>query len=466
MKIINPNAPGRFQGAVEWFRINTPEDRFNLIGEPGEILLCESNSQQWKWDTASASWIPATAATSLDGTITLPGAPGAPNLGLSRETWYQNVFPDNQLTGWSAPATRSILLRIPAPAPFTAFRLRVPSGGGDTIQFSCAVSGEELNNGASWTWKQISIGGSTNPYTRSAAGHIWTDWMFMPSVPRNDESKRPYLFIRCYGAALVYKAFSVQAAVCEKQYGVYGADALAYTDTGDNRLTSLGMAPTYGTSVKVNILGVEYAPADSVRCYTIGQVGDSLDQGWNRTTADLQWQPTAHEAARSLISRGYRAIDFSLAKAGQSQLISATTDIDTMLGAFVPDFLMINPWSPNDTNSDAAFSACLGATSDLLKRCRAAGVTPIVKTITPFAFTGDNEIRRNRYNSMIRSLRGCIIADTDAAVRDPSNPSALLPAYKDPANIDSHLSRAGYVACGVSVADALVAAGAVGRPAS
>ena len=69
MKIINPNAPGRFQGAVEWFRINTPEDRFNLIGEPGEMLLCESNGQQWKWDTASASWIPATGAKPLPPSI-------------------------------------------------------------------------------------------------------------------------------------------------------------------------------------------------------------------------------------------------------------------------------------------------------------------------------------------------------------------------------------------------------------
>lgn len=432
----------------------------------GDTVTIAGTVYAWNGTGWEAPWPREDAAplANEDGSFSFAGPVVAPNISLPRETWYQNVFPDNQLSAWSAPATRSILLRIPAPAPFTPFRLRIPSGGGDAIQFSCAVSGEELNNGSSWTWTQIPIGGSTAPYTRSTEGHIWTDWMFMPSVPRNDGSKRPYLFIRCYGAALVYKAFNVQASVCEKQYALYGADALAYADTGDNRLTSLGMTPTYGTSVKVNILGVEYGPADSVRCYTIGGIGDSLDQGWNRTTSDLQWQPTIHEAARSLISRGYRAIDFSLAKAGQSQLISATTDVDAIFGAFIPDFLMINPWSPNDTNSDAAFSACLGATVALLKRCRDAGVTPIVKTITPFAFTGDNEIRRNRYNSMIRSLRGCIIADTDAAVRDPSNPSALLPAYKDPANIDSHLSRAGYVACGVAIADALIAAGALGSP--
>ena len=50
MKIINPNAPGRFHGAVEWFRINTPEDRYNLIGEPGEMLVCEATGQMWQWE--------------------------------------------------------------------------------------------------------------------------------------------------------------------------------------------------------------------------------------------------------------------------------------------------------------------------------------------------------------------------------------------------------------------------------
>lgn len=50
MKIINPNAPGRFQGTVEWFRINTPEDRFNLIGEEGEFLLCASTGDRWRWN--------------------------------------------------------------------------------------------------------------------------------------------------------------------------------------------------------------------------------------------------------------------------------------------------------------------------------------------------------------------------------------------------------------------------------
>ena len=64
MKIINPNAPGRFQGAVEWFRINTPEDRYNLIGEDGEILLCEATGETWVWSEAANSWVSSGLARS------------------------------------------------------------------------------------------------------------------------------------------------------------------------------------------------------------------------------------------------------------------------------------------------------------------------------------------------------------------------------------------------------------------
>lgn len=73
MKIINPNAPGRWLGSAEFIRIATPEDRYNLIGEPGEMLVCESNHQQWKWDTASASWIPVTGSVGPDGSTSFAG---------------------------------------------------------------------------------------------------------------------------------------------------------------------------------------------------------------------------------------------------------------------------------------------------------------------------------------------------------------------------------------------------------
>lgn len=62
MKIINPNAPGRWLGSAEFIRIATPEDRYNLIGEEGEYLLCESNRQQWKWDSRISAWVPTTGA--------------------------------------------------------------------------------------------------------------------------------------------------------------------------------------------------------------------------------------------------------------------------------------------------------------------------------------------------------------------------------------------------------------------
>ncbi len=381
----------------------------------------------------------------------------APNVGPQRSTWVQNVFPDNQLSGWSAPGDKTYLLRITAPCAFGAFRLRIPSGGGDAMQYSCAVSGEELNNGSSWAWKQIPINGSTDPYTRDdVGGSKWTDWMLLPSVPRLDGSSRPYLFIRCYGVASVYKAFSVQAAVCEKQYALYGADATAYTAVGGNRLTTLGLAPTYGTSVQINVLGVEYAPVDALPVYTIAGSGDSLDQGWNRTATDLQWQPMISEADNRLKSLGYRSSSYSLAKSGQVHS-AAMSDIDTILAQCTPDFVVIPPWSPNDGNSDLLVATTWAQTLATIKKLQGLGIVPVVRTITPFGFTGDNESRRQALNAMVRNLRGVVVADADAAVRDPDNPSALIPTMKDPAGIDNHLSKLGTRTAGYAIGDAIAA---------
>jgi len=392
------------------------------------------------------------------GDVAVPGAVVASNTGVQRHraTWYQNLFPDNQLSVWSAPGTRTILLRIPAPCAFGGFRLRIPSGGNDAVQYSCAVNGAELDNGATWTWTQIPIGGSTAAYTRAAAGGTeWTDWMFMPSVPRLDGGSRPYLFVRCYGAAAVYKAFSVQSAVCQKQNALYGADALAYAAVGDNRLTSLGMTPTYSTSVQLNILGVEWAPVDDKPAYTIGCTGDSIDQGWDRSGGtNLLWQPAAEEACRELIRRGKRCIDFSLPRAGQNHT-AAMGDITTLLAQFVPDFHLFSPWSANDTDSEQAFRDCWGRTVAGIKTLQAAGVTPVVRTLHPRGAIGPAELRRTALNDMVRRLRGVIVVDLDAALRDPSNPSVMLPGYEDPAGIDAHLSKAGTARYGVAVADAI-----------
>jgi len=89
MKVINVNAAGRFQGSVEWFRIETPEDRFNLIGEPGEILLCEATGESWNWDTTTGSWVSSSFSRSSDGSTLVADRP----LEISGELYASNVAP-------------------------------------------------------------------------------------------------------------------------------------------------------------------------------------------------------------------------------------------------------------------------------------------------------------------------------------------------------------------------------------
>lgn len=113
MKIINPNAPGRWLGAVEFFRIPTAEDRYNLIGEEGEVLLCESTGEMWKWEVGE--WVPMTMARTPSGGYSLAGPLLAPGVSSSDAV--------------SAPNLRMPL----GPQKLSARGLRIGAWGSSTI---------------------------------------------------------------------------------------------------------------------------------------------------------------------------------------------------------------------------------------------------------------------------------------------------------------------------------------------
>ena len=104
----------------------------------------------------------------------------------------------------------------------------------------------------------------------------------------------------------------------------------------------------------------------------------------------------------------------------------------------------------NDIKSGTSASAVIAGLEQIAATCRAAGLRVLVGTITPFAgysaYTAAYEAARQSVNSFIRSNGGLFdgVIDFDAAVRDPSNPSALLPAYDSGDHL--HPSPAGYQA--------------------
>ena len=85
----------------------------------------------------------------------------------------------------------------------------------------------------------------------------------------------------------------------------------------------------------------------------------------------------------------------------------------------------------------------------LVVRARASNIRVIGATITPFGsstvpgvFTPETEAKRQAVNRWIRTGGGFDgVVDFEAAVRDPANPSRLLPAY-DADGV--HLNDAGY----------------------
>jgi len=104
----------------------------------------------------------------------------------------------------------------------------------------------------------------------------------------------------------------------------------------------------------------------------------------------------------------------------------------------------------NDIKSGTSADAVIAGLEQIAAECHAAGLRVLVGTITPFegysAYTPAYEAARQTVNSFIRSNGGVFdgVIDFDAAVRDPANPSALLPAYDSGDHL--HPSPAGYQA--------------------
>ena len=104
----------------------------------------------------------------------------------------------------------------------------------------------------------------------------------------------------------------------------------------------------------------------------------------------------------------------------------------------------------NDIKSGTSADAVISGLEQIAAQCHAAGLRVLVGTITPFAgysaYTAAYEAARQQVNSFIRSNGGLFdgVIDFDAAVRDPGNPSALLPAYDSGDHL--HPNGAGYQA--------------------
>ena len=104
----------------------------------------------------------------------------------------------------------------------------------------------------------------------------------------------------------------------------------------------------------------------------------------------------------------------------------------------------------NDIKSGATADQVISGLEQIAAEAHAYGIRVIVATITPFGgysgYTAAYEAVRENVNSFIRANGGVFddVVDFDATVRDPSNPTAMLPAYDSGDHL--HPSAAGYQA--------------------
>ena len=178
-------------------------------------------------------------------------------------------------------------------------------------------------------------------------------------------------------------------------------------------------------------------------------IGDSTSQGLGDATSaqpyNLNW---AHIAASDLISSGVAAhvsnfgyegkpVAYYLgdpgASAGRLALMLAEAD-------FRPSFIVIQPFSINDTGFDQAkIDAGMKSAILMCKRLRDLGIVPILRTVMPAASgTGAANTRRVTANNMIRAS-GEVVFDIDAVVSNSAGGAIKSECTAD----GTHLNRVG-----------------------
>jgi lysophospholipase L1-like esterase len=108
----------------------------------------------------------------------------------------------------------------------------------------------------------------------------------------------------------------------------------------------------------------------------------------------------------------------------------------------------------NDLFSGVVADRIIAGHQQLIVRAKAAGLRVYGGALIPTGFAGTIETTRQAINDWIRTSGAYdAVIDFDAAVRDPSNPLFILPAYNSGDNI--HPNDAGYEAMARAAYDVL-----------
>ena len=212
---------------------------------------------------------------------------------------------------------------------------------------------------------------------------------------------------------------------------------------------------------------VEVQPTDSIG--TLVAFGDSITQGAGSTPDAYRTWPdvlatrlNSSRARMAVVNQGIGCGRLLFDFCGPSGAARFDRDVLTVTGVSgvivhlglnditIPQILPIFG-HPEFAVENVAGADIITGLSQLTQRARARGIRIYGATITPFGsstvpgvVSADNEAKRQAINKWIRTSGAFDgIVDFDAAVRDPSNPTQLLPIY----SFDGiHLTDAGYEA--------------------
>lgn len=195
--------------------------------------------------------------------------------------------------------------------------------------------------------------------------------------------------------------------------------------------------------------------------------GDSITDGYGSTTnANRRWpndldnrvQAAAEDLGRvSVVNAaiaGNRWIYDGVGPAGVTRFahdvagVSGATHVMILLGI---NDIGIGELIPQQNVSADQIIAAMQAT---IAQAKASGIKIYLGTITPYNgasyYDAAGEMKREAVNAFVRSANGADgVLDFDQVVRDPSNPTAILPAYDSGDHL--HPNDAGYQAMANSI---------------
>lgn len=476
MKIINPNAPGRFQGAVEWFRINTPEDRLNLIGEPGEMLLCESNGQQWKWDTASASWIPATGAVASDGSTSYSGPVNAPNLPVLNPDSSISMPGPVQAPGpgliktlktrsaganlfYAAPTATSasawtIGEQIPVAAPYWGVQPIFVNNNKDAqMEIGAAkIASAPTDNAAAegLTWASLTVGLATAFNVPAATVDTTTgvlkpallegDPIPLASVARTDfPTKSPLLHFR----ALYPNGAKFSAVGAGNTEALRLSTGLEYSNflANSDQVTTPTGSPS-ATSAAYRGVMLKFLFKSLV--FDLLVIGDSTNAGTGSNSSIF----TAAREAKRLAKFPMEVVNFAIG--GQTMRYTYNHWRAIIASGYRPRAVLIPTWTVNTSLNAAGFANTITYAMTIASEAMDLGIIPILQTPPPASsITGGNVALWQAHYAMVLALEGqYIVADQTKSVMDPNNPAHYL-ASLTPDGL--HPNEAGHVAKGVDL---------------